>query len=71
VIFSEELRDLKKPKAKWFNRFLKKYDLLPQYLCNIRSVFAVVSYGAKNLSHAMTIIGKALRYLSDNNTLPA
>ncbi|CAG8793901.1 5160_t:CDS:1, partial [Cetraspora pellucida] len=35
------------------------------------AVYAVVIYGAKNLAHAMTIAGEALRHNPDNNTSPA
>ncbi|CAG8815698.1 11009_t:CDS:1, partial [Gigaspora rosea] len=35
------------------------------------AVYAVVVHGAKNLAHAMTIAGEALRHNPDNNTSPA
>ena len=65
--------------VKWFNTFLKKdrflpktgKPLLPSYLRKLGAVFAVISNGAKNLSHAMTIAGQALRHSPDNNTSPA
>jgi len=71
-IASEQLKDPSKPGAKWFNRFLKKYDvpLLPRYLRKLGAVFAVVSYGAKNLSNAMDIASEALRHSPDNHTSP-
>ncbi|RIB28192.1 hypothetical protein C2G38_2028707 [Gigaspora rosea] len=73
TISTGKLRDPGKPGAKWFNRFLKIYDvpLLPQYLRKLEAVFAVVSYGAKNLSNAMTIASEALRHSPDNHVSPA
>jgi len=67
------------PGVKWFNTFLKKErflpetgkPLLPSYLRKLGAVFTVVSNGAKNLSHAMTIAGQALRHNPDNNASPA
>ena len=71
-IASEQLKDPSKPRAKWFNRFLKKYDvlLLPRYLRKLGAVFAVVSHEAKNLSNAMDIASEALRHSPDNHASP-
>ncbi|CAG8559170.1 2507_t:CDS:2 [Dentiscutata erythropus] len=60
-----------KPGVKWFNRFLKNYDLIPKYLRKMGAVYAVVMHRAQNLAHAMTIAGEALRHNPDNNTSPA
>ena len=65
------MSDLGKPGVKWFNIFLKDYDLIPKNLRKIGAVYAVIMHGAKNLAHAMTIAGEALRHNPDNNTLPA
>ncbi|RHZ84704.1 hypothetical protein Glove_78g93 [Diversispora epigaea] len=59
-----------KPGVKWFNRFLKDYDLIPKYLRKLGAVYAVVTNGAKNMAHAYTIAGEALRHSSDNFTSP-
>src|SRR6185437_8554380 len=71
AISSGRIGDPGKPGVKWFNRFLKDYDLIPRYLRKIGAVYAVVVHGAKNLAHAMTIAGEALRHNPDNNTSPA
>ena len=60
-----------KPGVKWFNRFLKGYNLIPRHLRKIGAIYAVVVRGAKNLAHAMTIAGEALRHSPDNHTSPA
>ncbi|CAG8810258.1 10405_t:CDS:2, partial [Racocetra fulgida] len=49
-----------KPGVKWFNKFLKDYDLIPKYLRKMGAVYAVVVYKAKNMAHAYTIAGEAL-----------
>ncbi|RIB18262.1 hypothetical protein C2G38_2185150 [Gigaspora rosea] len=64
------LCDPGKPEVKWFNRFLKDYDLISRHLCKIGAVYAVVVHGAKNLAHAMTIAEEALCHNPDNNTSP-
>ncbi len=79
AISSGQLRDPGVPRVKWFNTFLKKdrflpetgKSLLPGSLRKLGAVFAVVSYGAKNLSEAMTIAGQALRHNPDNHASPA
>ncbi|RIB03260.1 hypothetical protein C2G38_2049407 [Gigaspora rosea] len=71
AISSGRIGDPGKPGVKWFNRFLKDYDLIPRHLRKIGAVYAVVVHGAKNLAHAMTIAGEALRHNPDNNTSPA
>ena len=60
-----------KPGVKWFNRFLKDYDLIPKCLRKLGAVYAVVMNGVKNLARAMTIAGEALHHNPDNNTSPA
>jgi len=40
-------------------------------LRKLEIVFAVVSYGAKNLSEAMIIAGQSLRHNPDNHASPA
>src|SRR3954451_1103193 len=77
-ITTGQLRDPGVPGVKWFNTFLKKdrflpetgKPLLPSYLRKLGAVYAVVSNGAKNLSHAMTIASQALRHSSDNHSSP-
>ena len=59
-----------KPGTKWFNRFLKDYDLTPKHLRKIGAVYAVVTNGAKNMADAYTIAGEALRHSSDNHVSP-
>ncbi|RGB23281.1 hypothetical protein C1646_774742 [Rhizophagus diaphanus] len=79
AISSGQLRDLGKPRVLWFNIFLKKDEflpeaskpLLPSSLRKLGAVFAVVAYGAKNLSEAITITSQALRHSPDNYASPA
>jgi len=60
-ITTRQLRDPGVPGVKWFNTFLKKdrflpetdKPLLPGFLRKLGTVFAVVSYDAKNLSEAL------------------
>ncbi|CAH1769184.1 156_t:CDS:2, partial [Entrophospora sp. SA101] len=59
-----------KPGVKWFNRFLKGYDLVPKHLRKIGAVYGAVIHGAKNPAHLMTIAGECLRHSSDNHTSP-
>ena len=56
--------------VKWFNRFLKDYDLIPKYLRKMGAVYGVVVHEAKNMAHAYTIAGECLRHSSDNHTSP-
>ncbi len=75
AISSGQLKDPEKPGTLWFNTFLKKDEflskigklLLPSFLCNLESVFAVATYCAKNLSKASTISDKTLRHSLDNH----
>ncbi|CAG8780185.1 1013_t:CDS:2, partial [Racocetra fulgida] len=59
-----------KPGVKWFNRFLKDYDLIPKYLRKLGAVYGAVAHEAKNMAHAYTIAGECLRHSSDNHTSP-
>ncbi|CAG8808254.1 23194_t:CDS:2, partial [Dentiscutata erythropus] len=59
-----------KPGVKWFNKFLKDYDLIPKYLRKLGAVYGAVAYEAKNMAHAYTIAGEYLRHSSDNHTSP-
>ena len=60
-----------KPGVKWFNKFLKDYDLIPKYLRKMGAVYGVVVHEAKNMAHAYTIAGECLRHhSSDNHTSP-
>ncbi|CAG8718608.1 3450_t:CDS:1, partial [Racocetra fulgida] len=68
AISSGRMGDPGKPGVKWFNRFLKDYDLIPKYLRKLGAVYAVVMHGAQNLAHAMTIAGEALHHSVDNHT---
>ncbi|RIB01806.1 hypothetical protein C2G38_2150295 [Gigaspora rosea] len=71
AISSGRMGNPDKPGVKWFNRFLKDYNLIPRHLRKIGAVYAVVVHEARNLAHAMTIAGQALRHNPDNNTSPA
>ncbi|PKY47845.1 hypothetical protein RhiirA4_463223 [Rhizophagus irregularis] len=71
AISTGQLKDPGTPGIKCFHAFLKKYNLLPRYLRNIGTVFAVVTHGATNLSNAMTIASEALRHCPRNHTSPA
>ena len=79
AISSGQLRDPGVSEVKWFKTFLKKDRYLPKTgkpllsgsLRKLGAVFAVVSYGAKNLSEATTIAGQALRHNPDNHASPA
>ncbi|CAG8712800.1 9752_t:CDS:1, partial [Scutellospora calospora] len=62
--------DPSKPRVKWFNRFLKDYDLIPKYLCKLGAVYSAVAHEAKNIAYAYTIAGECLRHSSDNHTSP-
>ncbi|CAG8760004.1 5043_t:CDS:2 [Cetraspora pellucida] len=68
AISSGRMSDLGKPEVKWFNRFLKDYDLIPKYLCKLGAVYGVIAHEAKNMAHAYTIAGECLRHSSDNHT---
>ncbi|RHZ81635.1 hypothetical protein Glove_117g274 [Diversispora epigaea] len=62
--------------VKWFNRFLKDYDLIPKYLRKLGAVYdvvvirIVVVHKVENPAHAYTIARKCLRYNPDNHTSP-
>ncbi len=79
AISFRQLRDPGKPRSVYLNAFLKKDEflpesgkpLLPSYLCKLEAVFAVVVYGVKNLSEAMTIANESLRHSPDNHASPA
>ncbi|CAG8601673.1 17375_t:CDS:2, partial [Dentiscutata heterogama] len=58
------------PGVKWFNKFLKDYNLIPKYLRKLGAVYSAVAHEAKNMAHAYTIARKCLRHLSDNHTSP-
>ncbi|CAG8485074.1 33403_t:CDS:2 [Gigaspora margarita] len=57
-----------KPGVKWFNRFLKNYDLIPKYLRKIGAIYGMVAHDAKNMVHAYTITGQCLWHSPDNHT---
>ena len=59
-----------KPGAKWFNRFLKDYDLIPRHLRKLGAVYGAVVHKAGNPGHIMTIAGECLRHNPDNHTSP-
>ncbi|CAG8559812.1 42295_t:CDS:2, partial [Gigaspora margarita] len=59
-----------KPGVKWFNRFLKDYGLIPKYLRKMGAIYAMVVHEAKNMAHAYTIAGEALRHNPDNHASP-
>ena len=60
-----------KPGVKWFNKFLKDYDLIPKHLRKIVAVYGAVIHSAKNPAHLMTIAGECLRHNTDNHISPA
>ncbi|CAG8453153.1 14758_t:CDS:2 [Cetraspora pellucida] len=68
AISSCQIGDPGKPGVKWFNKFLKDYDLIPKYLRKLGAVYAVVTNGVKNMAHAYTIAGEALWHSCDNHT---
>ncbi|KAF0532732.1 d5-like helicase-primase: PROVISIONAL [Gigaspora margarita] len=70
AISSGHIGDPGKPGVKWFNRFLKNYDLIPKYLRKIGAIYGVVTHKAKNMAHAYTIAGQCLRHSPDNHTSP-
>ncbi|CAJ0901021.1 2574_t:CDS:1 [Entrophospora sp. SA101] len=70
AISSGRMGDPGKPGVKWFNRFLKDYDLIPKYLRKIGAVYGAVIHCAKNPAHLMTIAGECLRHNPDNHTSP-
>ncbi|RHZ69706.1 hypothetical protein Glove_280g61 [Diversispora epigaea] len=70
AISSGRMGDPGKPGTKWFNRFLKDFDLIPKHLRKIGAVYAVVTNGAKHMADAYTIAGEALRHNPDNFTSP-
>src|SRR6185312_12959510 len=54
AISSGQMSDLGKPGVKWFNKFLKDYDLIPKYLRKLGAVYGAVAQEAKNMAHAYT-----------------
>ncbi|CAH1769701.1 4747_t:CDS:2 [Entrophospora sp. SA101] len=59
-----------KPGVKWFNKFLKDYDLIPKYLRKLGAVYGAVLHKAENPAHVYTIAGECLHHNSDNHTSP-
>ncbi|CAG8850341.1 39978_t:CDS:2, partial [Gigaspora margarita] len=59
-----------KPGCKWFNRFLKDYDLIPRHLRKLGAVYGAVVHGAQNPAHVMTIARECLRHNTNNHTSP-
>ncbi|CAG8818248.1 24954_t:CDS:2, partial [Dentiscutata erythropus] len=70
AISSGRMGDPGKPGVKWFNRFLKDYDLIPKYLRKLGAVYGAVAHETKNMAHAYTIAGECLHHSSDNHTSP-
>ncbi|RHZ50999.1 hypothetical protein Glove_486g6 [Diversispora epigaea] len=58
------------PGTKWFNRFLKEYDLVPKYLRKIGAVYGAVVHKADSTARTMTIAGECLRHDPHNFTSP-
>jgi len=58
------------PGTKWFNAFLKNYDLIPRYLRKLGAVYGAVVHKAENPARTMTIAGQCLRHNPDNHTSP-
>ncbi|CAH1768386.1 12416_t:CDS:2, partial [Entrophospora sp. SA101] len=59
-----------KPGVKWFNKFLKDYDLIPKYLHKLGAVYGAVVHKAENPAHVYTIAGECLHHNPDNHTSP-
>src|SRR3989440_11948485 len=70
AIISGRMGDPGKPGVKWFNRFLKGYDLVPKHLRKLGAVYGAVVYKAENPAHIYTIAGECLRHNPDNHTSP-
>ncbi|CAG8720412.1 19453_t:CDS:2 [Dentiscutata erythropus] len=68
AISSGRMGDPDKSGVKWFNRFLKNYDLIPKYLQKIDAIYSVVAHEAKNMAHAYIITSQCLRHSPDNYT---
>ncbi|RHZ81858.1 hypothetical protein Glove_117g523 [Diversispora epigaea] len=56
--------------TKWFNRFLKEYDLIPKYLRKIGAVYGAVVHKADSTARTMTIAGECLKHDPYNFTSP-
>ncbi|CAG8711751.1 11792_t:CDS:2, partial [Racocetra fulgida] len=70
AISSRQIGDPGKPGCKWFNRFLKDYDLIPRHLHKLGAVYGAVVHGAQNPAHVMTIAGECLRHNTNNHSSP-
>ncbi|RIB10038.1 hypothetical protein C2G38_2207229 [Gigaspora rosea] len=70
AISSGQIGDPGKPGCKWFNRFLKDYDLIPRHLRKLGAVYGAVVHGAQNPAHVMTIAGECLRHNTNNHSSP-
>ncbi|CAG8512245.1 2625_t:CDS:2, partial [Scutellospora calospora] len=68
AISSRRMGNPGKPEVKWFNKFLKDYDLIPKYLRKFGAVYSTVAHKAKNMTHAYTIARECLYHSSDNHT---
>ncbi|CAG8654139.1 351_t:CDS:1, partial [Scutellospora calospora] len=68
TILSGRMGNPSKPEVKWFNKFLKDYDLIPKYLYKLKAVYSIVVHEAKNMAYTYTITRECLRHLSDNHT---
>jgi integrase len=69
-ISSGRMGDPGKPGTKWFNRFLKNYNLIPKYLRKMGAVYGAVVHEAENPGRIMTIAGECLRHNPTNFTSP-
>ncbi|CAG8806929.1 45986_t:CDS:2, partial [Gigaspora margarita] len=67
---TEYAKNQGKPEVKWFNRFLKNYNLIPKYLQKIGAIYDVVAHEAKNMAYAYTITGQCLWHSPNNHTSP-
>nr|CAG8679540.1 387_t:CDS:1 [Entrophospora candida] len=70
AISSGRMGDPGKPGVRWFNKFLKDYNLIPKYLRKMGAVYSAVVHKAENPAHAYTIAGECLRHNPDNYTSP-
>ncbi|CAG8518961.1 hypothetical protein C2G38_2184908 [Gigaspora rosea] len=70
AISSRRISNPGKPGCKWFNRFLKDYDLIPRHLRKLGAVYGAVVHRAQNPAHVMTIARERLRHNANNHSSP-
>jgi hypothetical protein len=70
AISSGRMSNPGKPGAKWFNRFLKDYGLIPKYLRKLGAVYGAVVHKAESTARIMTIARECLRHNPDSLISP-